>query len=532
MVNLFKNRLFQILCLASCLRFIFLGSIPLSLNWDEVSMGYTAYTVSHTGMDEWGVKLPIFFRSYGEWKSAVYIYLLVPLVKLFGMQTAIIRLPSALFGVISVYLMYLIGKKLLNHQVGLWAAFLMAVTPWSFFLSRPAFEGNVALTLLLAGLYCFLTQRYLFSAILFGLAPHTYNSAKLVVPLLVIYLIWSSKLYKQWKQCLLFVSILALFAAPILSNLLSGHAQARYTQVGITTNQEAIAKFYALRTSLPLKAPFPKLIINQASFFAYTLFDNFWGYLSPGYLMWHGGDHTQQSLPYHGVLYISEFCLVIIGIIKLWSSIPQKKGLPIFLIIFGIIPAALTRDPEHVLRSLLAIPGFMLLAAMGMTHLQHHHKPWAQWCITVLSIEIIAFMLLYFAWYPAAYARDWQYGYPQIASYLNTHANEYDKIVVTKWFGEPQLFLAFYAHWDPVWYQQQNQANLAYETDSKMWLDQLESYSLGKYTFKYINWQSEARDKKTLYIGKADDFYPDSNIKDTIKYPDGTIAFYIVEGDK
>jgi hypothetical protein len=74
--------------------------------------------------------------------------------------------------------------------------------------------------------------------------------------------------------------------------------------------------------------------------------------------------------------------------------------------------------------------------------------------------------------------------------------------------------------------------NLRYEQEGKMWLDQLDSYTLGKYTFKYINWSEEDRDKKTLYIGKFDDFYPDSNILEKIKYPDGTVAFYIVAGDK
>ena len=74
MVKFLKNRLVQILILATALRFFMLGSAPLSLNWDEVSQGYTAYSIMHTGADEWGMKLPLFFRSYGEWKSAVYIY--------------------------------------------------------------------------------------------------------------------------------------------------------------------------------------------------------------------------------------------------------------------------------------------------------------------------------------------------------------------------------------------------------------------------------------------------------------------------
>ena len=91
-----------IVILAAVLRLSFLGSVPLSLNWDEVSMGYTAYSLGLTGRDEWGEPLPIFFRSYGEWKSAVYIYLLVPLIKIFGMSAWVVRLPSALMGILAV----------------------------------------------------------------------------------------------------------------------------------------------------------------------------------------------------------------------------------------------------------------------------------------------------------------------------------------------------------------------------------------------------------------------------------------------
>ena len=527
----------KILALALALRLLMLGSVPPSLNWDEVSMGYTAYSVSETGSDEWGSHLPLFFRSYGEWKSAVYIYLLVPLIKLFGLSPFVVRLPSALLGVVSVYLIYQIAKRLYSHQVGLWAAFLMAVTPWSFFLSRPAFEANVALTLILAGIHFFLrynleSKIYLLiaSGVFFGLAPHTYNSPKLVVPLLVIYLVWSTKLYKNLKSILLYLAILALFAFPILTNLVSGYSQARYNQVSILTDGKALDAFYHLRQTMPLPDPLDKLIINKGTFFAYQFVANFLSYFSPGFLVWQGGTHTQQSLPYHGVLYVSELVFVVLGVITLVRH--KRSFLPFALIVLGLVPAAITRDPQHVLRASLAIPGFILLAGLGWEYLTLRQFRYLKIVNWLLIIEISLYILGYFFWYAPAYARDWQYGYPQVSAYLEEHGDEYDSIVVTKWYGEPQLFLAFYGQWDPVAYQSDNRPNLRYQENGKMWLDQLDEYHLGKYTFKYLNWQEEERSSKTLYVGKADDFYPDSNLKTTIYYPDGSVAFHIVQGDK
>ena len=38
--------------LAFVLRFYKLGYVPLSLSWDEVSLGYNAYSILTTGRDE------------------------------------------------------------------------------------------------------------------------------------------------------------------------------------------------------------------------------------------------------------------------------------------------------------------------------------------------------------------------------------------------------------------------------------------------------------------------------------------------
>ena len=530
----------KIIVLAIVLRLFLLTSVPPSLNWDEVSQGYTAYSILQTGKDEWGEKLPLFFRSYGEWKSAVYIYLLLPFIKVLGLNAFAVRLPSVLAGIISVYLMYLLGKKIYSEKIGLWSAFLMSVTPWTFMLGRPAFEANVALTLILAGIYFFLRfnlkpKIYLLisSAVALGLAPHTYNSAKIVVPLIVLYLVWSTKLYKNLKSSLLLFGTLFIFALPILLNLGSGPSLARYNQVGVATDLKALNEFVSLRSTLPLPELGNKVIFNKYTYSLYKITDNWFSYFSPSFLAVSGGPHHQHSLPYHGVLYIAEFLLVLIGVFTLFSKKSSTMShLPLIIIIFGTLPAAMTRDSYHVLRSLLAAPGFIFLAALGLDYLQTQKFKYLKFVIWILGFEIVVFMTTYFLWYPRTFPRDWQYGHQEVAAYLKEHEGEYDRIVMTKWYGEPQLFVAFYNLWDPKIYQAQNLPLIRYETEGRLWLDQLPQYSLGKYTFKYLDWSTEIRDSRTLYIGKSDDFYPDSNIKQTILFPDGTVAFYIVQGDK
>lgn len=538
------NKLLLIIILAAFLRLFLLNRVPASLNWDEISMGYTANVVAQTGMDEWGEKMPIFFRSYGEWKSAVYIYLLVPLVKFFGMNAWTVRLPSALAGILAVYVTYLIGKKLYSDRTGLWAALFLAISPWHLVLSRPAFEANVSLTLILAGVHFFLSWQeksalsarsesngyfpLILSAIAFGLAPHTYNSAKVVVPFLVIYMVWKSKLFKNLKHLAVLLGILAIFAAPIALNLISGRAQHRYTQVGVSTDTYALDQFVQYRTNPVVPKLVGRLVFNRYTLAGYSFARNWLSYLSPAHLLIEAGDHNQHHVKYFGILYVAEFILVIYGFRVLSGQKSPLKYLPLTIIALGIVPAALTRENGHVLRSILTLPGWQLLAGLGMVEFSKMKTPYVKIVNWLLVIQVATFMVAYFMWYPSTFARDWQYGYREVAAYLREHEAEYDHIVTTKWYGESQLFYAFYNNWDPYWYIENNKPNLTYEEQGKLWLDQLDSYSVGKYEFKYIDWPNEKPTGKTLYIGKGDDFISaPADIKKIITFPDGTPAFVL-----
>ena len=71
-LRIFKKPVFWlilILALAAFLRFYKIGQVPPSLNWDEVAIGYNAYSILKTSKDEWGVTFPLLgFESFGEYK--------------------------------------------------------------------------------------------------------------------------------------------------------------------------------------------------------------------------------------------------------------------------------------------------------------------------------------------------------------------------------------------------------------------------------------------------------------------------------
>src|SRR3990167_4151380 len=114
---LFKKNIYLIILtfvflLAFFLRFYNLGVNPPSLDWDEASIGYNAYSLLKTGADEYGNKLPLTIRSFGDYKPLVYIYLDVPSVLAFGLNETGVRFPSAVFGFLSVIVIYFLVKEI------------------------------------------------------------------------------------------------------------------------------------------------------------------------------------------------------------------------------------------------------------------------------------------------------------------------------------------------------------------------------------------------------------------------------------
>src|SRR5581483_6691207 len=102
-VKFYIYSLILVILLGAFLRLYQLGSVPSSLEWDEVSYGYNAYSLIHTGSDEYGGSHPLIFRAFGEYKQPVYMYLSALSIGSFGLNSFAVRLPSAIFGILTIY---------------------------------------------------------------------------------------------------------------------------------------------------------------------------------------------------------------------------------------------------------------------------------------------------------------------------------------------------------------------------------------------------------------------------------------------
>ena len=486
--------LIPILILGAILRFSWISDIPPSLNWDEISHGYNAYSILKTGKDEWGKSFPIIFKAYGDYKLPVYIYLTSLSEFLFGLNTFAVRLPSTLAGITTVIFAFLLAKKLFNRKVAVMASLLVAIEPWSLFLSRGAFEANLSLAFILSGVYFFLIglERNKFlpvSAVLLGLSVWTYNSARVFVPLLSVVLgfLYKKEIFDLWKKDkkrLVFCTlILAFFFIPMFWQLLNPSGQARHGWVAIL-DEGAITQINEARLVSDLPGTLTRFIHNKPVYFAKSFLTNYFSHFSLDFLFLKGGTHFQFSIPGHGLLYLINLPFFLLGLGILLVKF-KKRSFQLIIAWFLLAPVAssLTREAPHVLRSIVFLPMPQIISAVGLVS----SFIWIKKRLKGSGIFLIGAYLFILLFQIESYGQDvalvyrekyswaWQYGYEEVVFYAKEHYNEYDKIIVTKKYGEPHEFFLFYWPWDPEKFQ--NDPNLIrFYQSNWYWVDRFDKF--------------------------------------------------------
>jgi 4-amino-4-deoxy-L-arabinose transferase-like glycosyltransferase len=534
--------LLLVILLAAFLRFYRINDNPPSLNWDEVSHGYNAYSIIKTGKDEWGTKFPLIFRAYGDYKLPLYIYATTPLVGLLGLNVFSVRLISILSGIGLVAVTYFLTRKITkNEPLSLFAAFLTAVSPWSLFVSRAALEANLAAFLFAAGGYCLLSwvenNRKLFligAATSWGLSLYAYNSARVMVPLFVLMttlLVWKKK---AWKEALLAALLLLIFSLPLLGQFFDQTAKARFTTVSLI-DQGAVDRIIEKRNQSFLPKSIVRAVYNRPTFFAFYATKNYLANLSPVYLFFRGGNHYQFSLPDHELLYLVSAPFLLLGMIKALKTRGTAAKLVVAWFFLAIVPSAITRDAPHVLRTILILPTPMILTALGVEWVAGSVGEKSLFrgrlLIGVLTLSVfISFAKWwsdYWQIYPAAYSWAWQYGYKEVATFLKDNYADYQKIFVTKRYGEPHEFLAFYWPWDPKTFQEPSVKEWDYHADW-YWVNKLEKVSfVNDWEVKY---QVACGTREKCLLITSPNNYPKGwrKIK-TVNFLDREVAFEILE---
>lgn len=498
--------LLTILILGLTLRLYNLDSRPVGFTWDEAALGYNAYSLLKTGRDEHGQILPVVFKSFGDYKPGLYIYLTVPMIKIFGLNEFAVRLSSAILGTLLIIVVYLLCKYLtpspspklgegepgrVGEVLGLCSTFLLAINPWSIHFSRGAWEANVALFLTTLAVLLFLKKRFLLSSFTFGLTFWTYQGAKLFTPLLVIALFL---IYKPYIKKLILPGLLGLvMLIPIILNF---------------SSQSGRLKVFS--------------VFSYSGNIVRGITQRYLNHLSPKYLFISGDwSNIRHSIPYYGYFHLPEIITILIGLVILIKANNQTTKLLICWLLLAILPSALSRDIVSGVRSLPMIIPLVILSGIGLSKLKLFYS-------LALLLSLLLFLDLYFIHSPFFTAKDMLYPYKEALQTIKPYLNDYNQIIFTDKLGQPYIYTLFYYQIDPSLYQAQNK----FVDNPNGDVGYVPSFE--KFVYQNVDWRTQRGDSSTIFVGDnfelpEQDMNPVNIVRlGEVYYPNGKHALRIV----
>jgi len=554
MIKFFKRPIFWlalVILLAMFLRFWKIGQVPPSLNWDEVAIGYNAYSILKTGRDEWGVKFPLLgFESFGEYKLPVFIYATIPGVWLFGLNELGVRFMPVLFGVFGVLVAYFLGKELFkNEKIALLSAFIVAIDIWHLQITRAAFEAGLAqLFISLSILFLLKSVRrwhYLPISFLFAcLSVYTYNSSRLFIPLffLVLFLIRRDLFLRNLKGLFIGIFIILFFAIPLLLRFNEPVIRGRYRLISIQDDPGFILRINNGRGELLEKGWPPILtraIHNKASHYITSFAGYYFSHFTPSFLFIRGAGHTQQSVPGFG-----QFLHILVlpmgwGFYILFKKWRQENYFPSKILLAQILLSPIATSTTinsnpHGLRTFCSLPAWQIIIALGFFAAYQVLRKSSPVCrrlaITVFSllflVNFVFYWNQYYVVYPREYANDWQYGYKQAVKFVWENKDQYDKIFFTRDYGEPYIFFLFYSQYPPAEYQTANKERV--ERYNWVWVDKIENFYFPDFTDLGDSVLDIAEREKgnLLFVGSPGDI-PKEWMIEKVYFPNNKTAFEI-----
>lgn len=535
-----------IILIGIVLRFNQLGNNPPSLNWDEASLGYNAYSILKTGADEYGTKFPISIRSFGDYKPPLYVYLAVPSVAIFGLNEFSVRFPSAFLGVLSVVVMYFLVLEIFREwsikqgeYLALVSAFFIAISPWSLQFSRASYEGNIGLFFMMLGFLLFIkglknSTVFLLSAVPLLLSVYSYHSFRLLVPLLIIFLgiLFWKELVKNKLTSILFLLIFFLFSLPVYVSFVKlQDSSSRLSMVTIFSDPSLISdSIKKLEYDTQKKDYFGMFLHNRRVVYGQLAAKGYLDHFNPDFLFFHGDGGLQHHAVDMGMLYLWELPFIVIGIYLLIKNRSKKIIALLFLFLIAPLPSSISTGAPHPVRAIAMIFPLHIFSAAGFFLLLTRLLKWKNLAYKLifisalllgLGLNIFYYLHQYYIHTPIEYGYFWQYGNKEAVNYAKEHENEYKKIIITYKIDQPYIYYLFYNKVEPSLYQ-------------KSWSEkEIKRFErkIGKYEFRYVNYEKDSKEKDALLIGTPEEIPNSKRVLREIKYLDGTVAYRIVRSE-
>ena len=206
---------------------------------EEASISYNAYTLSHNLHDQNGGVTPLYIKSFGDYKSPLFVYVLAGVFRVTGPSKSAALAAGSVIVLLAIMLVGLLAWRLTRSVLVAGATVVLAaLTPWLYELGRTAYETvaePLCIVLVLLALHWALrsTRGILVRAIPVGLAlgalSYSYAGGRLLSPLwAAALLVFAERGRWRWLLATWSVYVLAMIPLVVYSFVHTGALSARY----------------------------------------------------------------------------------------------------------------------------------------------------------------------------------------------------------------------------------------------------------------------------------------------------------------
>ena len=409
------------------------------------------------------------------------------------------------------------------------------------------------MTFVLLGIYLFLRaingkpSYLLFSFISFGLTLWTYQGAKFSTLIVVLGLLiaFRERFFSLPKRSILKAFMVGvLISVPIILSLLQGKGGrlSVFSVFSYPRSQERIEEI--LDQGSESKSSLEYILYHSEPLnFARGIIGRWLNYYSGRFLFFEGDwQNKRHSVPNSGVLLVLDSVFLVAGFVVLSRMRGSGAYFLWYWVAFAPIPAVLSRDWVHAVRSLNMVIPLTFVVALGASYLLMKVSNFGRIKLFLIGLFVFIYVVNYF-YYMDQYwvhlkkenSKEWQFGYKQLVEKISKFQGSYGtyaEIIIQQGYDQPYIFFLFYSKYDPGKYQKLSREEFVPSEYGDVGL----VARLDNITFRHINWPDDRGLRGKLFAADTlrvpvEDSLDASQFRtvDEIRYLDGTVAFRLVE---
>ncbi len=456
--------LLGIIIIGSILRLVNLNNVPSGLHFDEAQSGYNAFTLSKHLKNIQGEFLPTDIDYFQDFRPAGNSYLTALTVGIFGLNETTIRLPAAIFGILTIYLTYLIAFKIFKKkEVGYFSAFLIAISPYHIVFSRASTDGIIdlfwvllSITLVLRFLEIKNKSLLLISYIFLLFSFFTYQTSRFMAPVLIFLLTLTHFIFYRVRTSTykwILILIMVYFIFPWGYFAVKGKTGARFNQVSTFSFPEVQRQINESVTeagTLKIPVVLTRILHNKPLGYLQDISARHLSFFSPPLVLFDTTKPSRYRVPSMGMFSIIEFTGLLLGLYFMFRYKGNNlKWFILAALLIAPLPSSITFDDfPNFQRAIYLIPFWEILAGFGIYSLFAYSKKYRKLTFVpfflIFSLQFTFFIYQYFLISPIHEPFYRNYEEKELALFLNSdEIKKYSKIGMSDNRGTYIFYLVF-----------------------------------------------------------------------------------------